>query len=240
MIKRVSNLLFTLILAIACSFNTFANQSIVLEFNPQYAPEVTTQLNIEPKTPNKIYTSVIARPDGTGCDVKVKNVGIDGLDKVVVTVSASGHAKPETLEAYIPLMWTKTFSFDFDMIKSKTVYSATITTYDGGEIDVQKGTATLEYTETRLSGLWNRGTYSSRAASLEDHFKRHHAEVGCNNIVDYLNAATNYRSEVMSDLTNIRTSVGTGAIPSTKYKNLIDGRYVLLTDSGKEILSFGR
>lgn len=59
-------------------------------------------------------------------------------------------------------------------------------------------------------------------------------------MVGYINKAINYRSEISKSTDNITITTGTDSIPSKKYKHRIDGRFIILTNSGREILSFGR
>ena len=201
----------------------------------------------QPFVPNGIPISSTVRSDGTGIDVHVGNIGIDGLDSVTVTVSATGHALPKSLTYYVPPIIGKTFSFDFQFIKCDTTYKITIEIHDGSGDQVLNRTASLNYTEDILANAgWNKGTYGNRKISLEEHFIKHASNVGvmANNLVEYLNMATNYRAEVIRDITNnnlgnYKVTVGTGKIPSHKYKNILDYRFALLTDAGYEILSFG-
>ncbi|MDZ7355950.1 MAG: hypothetical protein ONB55_22750, partial [candidate division KSB1 bacterium] len=219
-----------------------------------YLPEVTTdaitynnQENSLARIPNGIPITVTPRQDGTGVDVKVNNIGADGLDSVTVTVKATGYSNSKSVTYYVPALLGKNFAFDFPMIKCNTVYDVTIKITDGGQTKTLYGQGTLTYSETTLANAnWNRGTFSSRAASIEYHLSKHGAEVSANNIVIYLNKANSYRSEVISNINNGTASrvytitTGTGTIPSKKYKNISDGRFIILANSGYSIFSFGR
>lgn len=220
----------------------------------EYLPEITTdsiiyknQDNSLARIPNGIPISVTPRQNGIGVDVKVNNIGADGLDSVTVTVKTTGYSSSKSMTYYVPALLGKSFAFDFPMIKCDTVYDVTIKITDGGQTKTLYGQGTLTYSESTLANAkWHKGTYSSRAASIEDHLRRHGSEVSSNNIVDYLNKATSYRSEVISNInkgtaSNIyNIATGTGSIPSKKYKHKTDGRYILLSNSGYEIFSFGR
>lgn len=251
--NKFLHLFLSLMLIFTSSAPVFANdiynsetssvsENLVLESDQELLPDVTNYSDSkQSRIPNAIPMTVKANQDGTGCTVHVGNIGVDGLDLVAVTVKATGYSSSKTQKSYVFPITGKTFSFDFPMIKSSTTYSVTVKITDGGNSITKTGSAKLEYSESRLSGVWNKGSsYSSRGHSLENHFARHGDEVNSSNIVNYINKAVNYRSEVLNSLKNIRTSPGTGSIPSTKYKHLIDGRFILLTNSNKEILSFGR
>lgn len=219
-----------------------------------YIPEVTTdsiiyseQENSLARIPNAIPITVTPRQNGTGVDVKVNNVGVDGLDSVTVTVKATGYSNSKSLTSYVPALVGKNFAFDFPMIKCNTVYNVTIKVTDGGQSKTLYGQGSLTYSETTLANAnWNKGTFSSRAASMEYHFNKHGAEVSSNNIVSYLNKANSYRSEVISNINKgiasrfYTITTGTGTIPSRKYKNISDKRFIILSNSGYSIFSFGR
>jgi len=194
---------------------------------------------------NLVPIRVTANSDGTGCNVYVGNGGVDGLDSVTVTVKASGYSTPKTEKHYVPAILGKNFKFDFPMIEAETSYDVTITIYDAGQVKYREGSASIVFTESGLSGLWHKGTFSSRAASLESHFGKHKDEVNSKNLVNYLNQAMGYRSEILRDISNgdlskYRVSTGTGSIPSKKYKSLSDGRFIILNNSTEEAFTFGR
>lgn len=99
---------------------------------------------------------------------------------------------------------------------------------------------TINLRETDLLGIWNMGTGNSRLRSLLRHFNRHGSEVGAQDEQQYFNKAVAYRQEILEGkLDNVRITRSYGSIPSLKYKNQVDGRFIILTDEGKEILSFG-
>lgn len=199
------------------------------------------------RVPNGITVNVTARQNGTGVDVYVGNIGIDGLDNVTVTATATGHAASKTQTGYVPMIIGKNFGFDFPFTKCNTTYNVTVRVVDGSGTSNLTGKATLEYTDTILSNAgWHRGTFPTRAASLEYHFNTHGSEVSSTNLVDYLNKATTYRSEIINNISKGTASSvytitkGTGSIASKKYKHKTDLRFAILTDSGNYILSFGK
>ncbi len=248
--RKLSQILLIIILVVTSSFSSFADD--YNEFELKYLPQVVnTKTTVENdsmsmlRAANGIPITVTARQDGTGCDVYVGNIGADGLDSVTVTVEASGYSTKKTEKHYVPAILGKTFKFDFPMIKAKTIYDVDITIRDGGQVKFKDGEAKLEYTDTSLSGLWHKGTFSTRGASLEHHLDGHGNEVNSTNLVDYLNKAMSYRSEVNrdiadKDLSNYRVSTGTGRIPSKKYKNLTDKRFIILSNSTNEAFTFGK
>ncbi|MCG8542503.1 MAG: hypothetical protein MJA82_21600 [Clostridia bacterium] len=249
MLKKVSKLFLIMILIISTSFSSFAQGAgeVRLEFMPSvenYESVGESQNETSSRVPNLIPITVTARANGTGCDVHVGNLGVDGLDSVNVKLTATGYSTSKSYTYYVPPVIGKTFRFDFPMIKANTKYKASIRITDGGQTTWKNGEATLKYSETYLTGIWNKGTFSSRGASLEYHLKKHGHEVDSNNLVDYLNKAAQYRSEVLADiekgdLSDYKVTIGTGSIPSKKYKNIKDGRYIILADSNQEIFSFG-
>lgn len=248
MFKRFLSLIFSFILILTSIIPTFANELGVENNNEEVSiihelePEITNYSDVDnkEKLPNFIPMTVTANSDGTGCKVKIGNLGVDSLDLVTVTVKATGHSTKTQSSKVIPITG-KTFSFSLPMIKANTIYDVTVKVQDGGKYITKTGQAKLQYTESKLSGTWHRGTFSSRGASLDYHFNKHKGEVsGTSNMVGYINKAINYRSEISKSTANITITTGTGSIPSKKYKHRIDGRFIILTNSGREILSFGR
>ena len=240
MLKKFSSLFLSLLLFLTTFNSTFADDSN-LNIN-NLSPEVTNYSNLDnkEKMPNAIPMKVTANSDGTGCKVYIGNLGIDALDLVTVTVKATGYSAKSQKAKVIPVAG-KTFSFNLPMIKANTTYDVTIKIQDGGKTKIKTGQAKLQYSEARLHGIWHKGTFSSRAASLDYHFNKHKGEVpGTSNMVGYISKAIVYRSELSRSTSNVKITTGTGSIPSKKYKHLKDGRFIILTNSGREILSFGK
>ena len=245
MFKKVSRLFLIFALIVTTSIPVFAEDStaVGLQFLPsvkEYSSEIPLNKGeIAPRSPNGIPIKITPNSNGTGVKVYVGNIGIDSLDMVTVTVKATGHSLPQTQKSSVLPILGKTFSFDMPMIKASTTYEVTVRIVDGSGTRLEIGEGVLEYSESFLSGKWHRGTFSTRGRSLEHHLDNHGDEVDSDNLVDYLNKAMKYRSEVLKSTEDIRTSVGTGPIASTKYKHRIDGRFILLVDATEEILSFG-
>lgn len=118
-------------------------------------------------------------------------------------------------------------------------YDVTIRIVDGSGTDNKTGHAELDYTNSKLEKIgWGQGTFSSRTASLDYHFSKHHREVGVSNLYDYLIAADNCRQDALSHSSSYTvTQSGTNA---HKYKNKNDRRFVIISDSNNDILSFGK
>lgn len=238
--KKILSLLIAAVLVISVVPHfAFANEA-----PNSYIPIAENYDSSKLRVPNAISIAVEARQDGTGVDVKVENLGADGLDSVTVTVIATGHSS-KSQTAYVPAIIGKTFSFNFPFIDCNTTYDATIRVIDGSGNKTLTGQAKLTYSESMLASAgWHKGTFATRGASLEYHLDTHGAEVGCTNLVQYLDAATSYRDQVVYDigrnnLSNYKITIGTGSIASHKYKSLSDGRFALLADSSYELLSFG-
>ena len=254
--KKLCILISVLISCIILMENAIAYESYndIQSVNKYYYPLIDNYSNdiivnksgIQARVPNAIPITMIARKDGTGVDVKVGNVGVDALDKVTVTVTATGHAKSKTKTASVPSVVGKKFSFYMPMLKCKTTYSAVIRIVDGSGNSVKKAKAVLTYSEDYLKKIkWNKGTFGTRGSSLDYHFAKHAQEVGSVSVVDYINKATNYRSQIINDLKNNKLynyiiSVPRMSIQSKKFKNKKDRRFAILSDSGQELLSFGK
>ena len=198
-----------------------------------------------PRVPNGIPIEVIAKVDGTGVKVKVGNIGVDGLDNVTVTVTATGYAKSKTQSSYVPPIVGKTFDFYIPYIKCNTTYNVTIDVVDGSGTKHLTGTAKLTWSEDDLKNAhWHRGTSSTRAASLEYHFSKHGSEVGATNLVEYLNFANSYRDQVLYDLNRGNTSdyyINDSSTPTLgkKYKSKSSKQFIILANSDQFILTYG-
>lgn len=91
---------------------------------------------------------------------------------------------------------------------------------------------------------WNRGSFSTRAESLEHHLSIHGWEVGATNLVQYLNYANMYRDTVLYDIGKGNTSDYTitsssKPTPAKKYKSKSSGQFIILANSDNSILSYG-
>lgn len=123
-------------------------------------------------------------------------------------------------------------------------YKIEATIFDGGQVKTLYGdTASLKISESDL-WEWNKGTRTSRQASVEYHFTKHAREVGAKNIPQYLRAASSYRNYMINlinkdDLKLIRVTDSYGYTKGAKkYTSTVTGRYVIF-DTSHLILSFG-
>jgi len=87
-----------------------------------------------------------------------------------------------------------------------------------------------ELESARLAEQWGPGTFESVAVSLDYHFKRHGAELGAANLLQYLRKADRFAANIKRSK---RVRLPDGSIRYTKSK-----RYVIKDADGK-ILSFG-
>lgn len=183
-----------------------------------------------------------------GIRITVTNIGTDTVDSVSVAVKTNTGAAPVQSPSYkIPAGATKTFSYEMPMTLCVSEYKVELNFREGSTFKTKKHTAISEVKESSLAAYgWNKGTYSSRQKSVNYHFKEHAHEVSTYNIQDYIDAGRSYRLEVLRDVdkgnySKYKTTPGKGPIPSTKFKNIKDGRYMLLTNGkAHETLSFGR
>lgn len=247
--KKFIALLLAICIVFSVTLPAFAQEDInqseenVLDSSEyQYTPTVEEPLSVSATgVPNAAPIKITPKKDGTGVSVRVGNVGVDPLDKVKVTVSATGYSDPKTdSESTVLPVVGETFDFKFPMIKANTTYDAKISITDGGKTKNYTGQASLKISEDSLKKIWNKGTFSSRVASLEYHFKKHGTEVDSTNLIDYLNKATSFRSQVLTSTKNITVTSSSKPTPAKKYKHNIDKRFIYLANSDKLILSFGK
>ena len=244
--------LFKLFLSFALLFPTyfyFSDSTLAnTESDYEYIPTATIdelELELESKAriPNAIPITIT--PDENGVSVKVNNIGVDALDSVSVAVTATGYSETKRKVASVPPLLGTEYNFSFPMIKTSMVYDVKITVVDGTQTRFLTGQGKLAFSEADLSE-WNKGTYGTIGASVNYHFRTHGAEVSATNIPQYLRKASEYKNEVLADiknknLTKYNVTVGTGSIPSKKYKHKTDRRYIIITDSTpNKILSFGK
>lgn len=189
--------------------------------------------------------SIFPRKDGTGVDVTVTNQNPKSSKEITVTITASGHKNSKSITQILSQKEEKDFNFDLPLTKCNTTYKATISFTENNRKKTFFGTATLKFTEKNLQVVkWEKGTFATRGASLEYHFIKHGEEVNATNLVTYLNLAIDYRTQVINDIkkkntTNYKITTGLGKIPSHKYKEQKDGRFIILSDDNYSIFSFG-
>lgn len=224
-------------------------------FDEQFAPIVTVdEDNARMKrAPNHI--SWYCKTSKHGLKVYIENIGVDPLDEVKATVSATGYTGYSdpihvNFGSVLPII-PKSHFFKFPMIKCNMDYKIGIVFIDGGEIKFKHGHASIEYTEEKL-GYWNKGTFDTRVESVDYHFEKHHnnKEVKVDNIPDYLKKAYAFAEEVYEDMENLTPrdfyqtynvtdcSREKGIKNAKKYTNKVDRRYIMLAPD-KTIISFG-
>ncbi|UHA71771.1 hypothetical protein [Paenibacillus sp. 481] len=230
--------LLVMIMLFASGTNVFAS-GIPIHGSDQYTPKVTLEEDTIEPLPNAI--PITLTPSHERLVVHVGNIGVDPLDSVTVTGSATDYGTLAPQTAKVPPVIGTSFVWNVPMTKAVMNYYVTITVVDGSQTRVLYGSAKLEFSESHLAALgWNAGTFSSRGASLNYHFSKHRAEVNAANMHDYIFAAGTCRQDVINNPSNYRKTANSGSIPAHKYKNNNDGRFIILTDSNNEILSFGR
>lgn len=90
--------ILSVIISFMLIFSMFSTTVFATEIDQSYTflPSVSESTNSNnngpQRVPNAIPITVTARTDGTGVDVNVGNIGIDGLDSVTVTVTATGYS----------------------------------------------------------------------------------------------------------------------------------------------------
>jgi hypothetical protein len=239
-VRKILSTLLTVLLLFSLSSTAFADESY--QASDKYAPTATFQIeedNAQFRVPNGIPITVAASYDTLS--VWVGNIGVDSLDNVTVTGTATNYGNLPARSGKVPPVVGKTFTWSIPMTKTTMEYRVTITVVDGSGTRTLRGEAKLEYDETKLASIgWHKGTFSTRAASLQYHFDKHKGEVGSTNLYDYLLKAGECRDDVANNPSDYTKTVGTGPIASHKYKHKTNGKFIILTDAGKEILSFGR
>lgn len=248
--KKIFASFLSLVMLFSISTTAFAAEDQEMNRYLPIAENASFEINLnddDPQTraPNGIPITATAKLDGTGVSVHVGNIGVDGLDNVTVTATATGYAGSKTQSGYVPAIVGKTFDFYFPYIKCNTVYNITVTVVDGSGTVTRTATAKLTYTEDNLKNAhWHPGSFSTRAASLEYHFKTHGSEVLATNLIEYLNFANIYRDDVLYDINRGDTSDytitnKTDPTPSKKYKSKSTGQFIYLANSDTFIVTYG-
>lgn len=238
--KKVFSSLLTLIMLFSVSTTVFAEDKTTNTIDP-YVPTVTFEHNQNStlRVPNGIPITV--SPSYTSLAVWVGNIGVDPLDNVTVSGTATDYGTLAAKSGSVPPIVGKTFVWNVPMTKTQMEYNVKIRVVDGSGTRNLTGNARLEYSEAQLATLgWHKGTFSTRGASLEYHFSKHKTEVSVTNLYNYLLAAGECRDDVINNPSNYTNTVSSGPVSAHKYKNKKDQRYIILTDSGNEILSFGK
>lgn len=239
--KKILSSLLTFLLLFSLSSTVMAEEHHSVSAYDKYAPTATFQVDdgrAHLRIPNGIPITV--SPSYTALAVWVGNVGVDALDNVTVTGSATDYGKLSPKSGKVPPVVGKTFVWNVPMTKTTMKYDVRITVVDGKQTRILNGDAKLEYDESKLASIgWHKGTFANRAASLQYHFDKHKSEVGVNNLYSYLVKAGECRDDVANNPSNYKRDDNNGATPAYKYTHKTTGRYIMLSKAGNEILSFG-
>ena len=134
---------------------------------------------------------------------------------------------------------TGTLSFAAPMEGTSEMAAVTVTLSDAGEESEVLLSPEIYYTDEQLTDLcWNAGTFDAVSDSVDYHYRKHHEEIHADNLQEYLEDALDCRTDVLENPGDFTDHVSNGEIPAHTYRDA-DGRFIILTDEGDEILSFG-
>lgn len=242
--KRFLSGILSLILTLSLLTTAFAIEKVVS------SKEILEPTVVEYHTPDTYPANIVSieskpRRNGTGIDVVIGNLGIDGLDSVTVSVSATDHPIAQTQTAYTLPIVGKTFKFDIPMTKCDMTYYINVRVTDGGQTRTFTRTAGLEYSEERLSAMdWGKGTFSSRQASVNYHFSVHGSDLGVSatNIVQYLGLAIDTFNDTLNnpnDYKIVSQAAKPGYEAAHKYTHKTNYRFIIYGDDTDTIFTFG-
>ena len=181
--------------------------------------------------------------------IYARNIGIDTVDSLSGTVSINGGTSKNFSKLKLKPFKTYTITVNINMLKCYE--NITVYYYAKDGVD-QVGRATLKgkrQIPANLKSNWNKGTFTDVDASINYHFSKHGKEVNSSNIQDYITKSNTYRNTVVNDIKNLSSialnkkytiSAASGPIPAKKYKNRVTNEFIILTNSNKKILSYGR
>lgn len=241
-LKRISSIVVTLIVFFTCFLgSTFADENarvlsneydIILTDEEKQMMSTDVDFDFEKKErfgPHKFSINISTNYDEIV--VKAGNLGVDSIDSVSGTVKIGATTKKFSMGSVLPGSETKTISFP--MMKASESISVTITAREGGQ-SFTKTSNVKRVVPSSLMSRWHRGSFSTQALSLENHFRKHRAEVGAKNIVNYLNKAI----EFSKNLRGATVSNVSGHVAGVKrYKKA--GKYIDLAPN-KMIISYGK
>lgn len=197
--------------------------------------------------PNILNTTWVAT--STQIIIYVKNLGVDTVDSFYGTVQVKNGSKKSFSAYNLRAFTTRTIKVNLNMTTCSESITISYYAVDGGkEFGKAKSTGSRKL-PTSLTSLWNKGTFKTVADSINYHFNKHHYEVGAYDIQTYTQKASDYRSSVVSDIKNLSSTklkkkytitVSGGSIPAKKYKNKSNKQFIIITNSGYKILSYGK
>ncbi len=165
--------------------------------------------------------------------IKIENTGTSSLDNVKINVQCAETGLGTTKTLSNVKVGTTTVNIGLEMLVASETIKVKFTATEKGTTKTTDTTITRKISATHLN-KWNKGSFSSSAASLNYHFKKHGSGVGATNIVQYHNKADAFRQ----NLSGASVSNVSGSVSGVKrYKKL--GKYIDL-DPNKLIVSFGK
>lgn len=129
-----------LILLFSISTSVFA-EDLASNTNDPYAPTVTYEQNGSLRAPNGIPITV--SPSYSSLGVFVGNIGVDALDNVTVSGTATDYGALAPKSGKVPAVVGKTFVWNVPMTKTTMVYDVKIKVIDGSGTRNLTGNARL-------------------------------------------------------------------------------------------------
>lgn len=178
-----------------------------------------------------------------------RNAGIDTVDIFSGTVTVENGTPIPFTALNIAPMENRTITVSVNM---KKCYEDIIVKYygvDGGTEFAEGASPGHREIPSNLSSLWTKGNSATVYKAIEQHFTKHGSEVSTSNIVDCATKTANYRAAVVSDISNLTTNalnnkykitVSNGATIAHKYKHKSNLQFIILSDSGRYIVSYGK
>ncbi len=197
--------------------------------------------------PNKLNIYWVA--SSTQIIITVQNVGIDTVDTFKGMVSIDKGVKKPFSSFKLKPLETRNIKVNINMTKCYESITVSYYAIDGSTAFGQGSSPGHREIPSNLSNLWSKGTFNKIYSSINYHFSKHHAEVGANDIVSYATKAKNYRNVVVNDKKNLSNSKfknkytitqSSGTIKANKYKSKSNKQFIILTNSGNKILSYGK
>lgn len=242
-ILLVLTLGITSLISVFATENTFddeylgASEWIIGRADEKPQPHIPNWLNIDW---NATATQVL---------ICVQNVGVDTVDIFSGTVTVE-NGVPIHFKALNLAPFTKrTITVNVDMQKCYENIVVNYYAVDGGTEFAEGSSPGHREIPTSLSSLWVKGSFGSVYDSIDHHFSSHSAEVGSTDIVDYAEKAAIYRSAVLSDISNMtieglndkyKITESKGATVAHKYKHKTNLQFIILSDLGYHIVTYGR
>lgn len=232
-------MIFSMVLS-SVGFPVFASEPISKPI--KYIPKVTYNSNdLSPRNLNAILIS--SRPDEWGINVRVENIGADPLDNVVVRVTGTEYPNPQEIDygKVWPLVGQGEF-FYMPMVRCNMEYYIRATIQDGTQVKTKYGEAALTFDESDLTE-WDKGGKETLVQTVDEHFEKHHDDkyVNVDTLPQYLNAASEFRYQVLTDVDNgnLDNYVIREGSDSMKYTDKTSNLYIKLKKGTDKILTFG-